>query len=356
MADRSEELDGEIKVPVFDGHNDVLSRLRDADEGIQPFIDGSDFHIDSKKAQQGGFAGGFFAMWVASPGEVSYQSQMVQAEYDIPLPDAVLQPDALQVVMEQAAILFRLEEVGCLRVCRSVAELSNSISSGKMAAILHLEGCEALDRDLNTLDVLYQAGLRSLGPVWSRNNDFGYGVPFKFPSDPDIGDGLTPLGIRLVKRCNELGIMIDLSHLNAKGFDDVAAHSNAPLIATHSNVHSLCPHARNLTDSQMAAIKASSGMVGLNFATAFLREDGRMLADVSIDQMLRHLDYLLEHLGEGGVGLGSDFDGATVPADIADCSGLQLLVTAMRGHGYSEALIEKLCYRNWLDVLERTWL
>jgi len=330
VVDQNEMHDRDRNIPVFDGHNDVLSRLRDAGGSIQPFINGSEFHIDRLKAQQGGFAGGFFAMWVASPGEVSYQSLMVQDEYDIPLPQPVSQCDALQVVLQQAAILFRLEEAGALRICKSVSDLSTSIGAGEMAAILHLEGCEALDDDLSSLDVLYQAGLRSLGPVWSRNNGFGDGVPFKFPSSPDIGNGLTKRGINLVKRCNELGILIDLSHLNAKGFDDVATHSNAPLIATHSNVHSLCPHARNLTDSQLSAINQSSGI-----ATSFLREDGRMLPDVPIEQMLRHLDYLLEHLGESGVGLGSDFDGATVPADIKDCSGLQVLVEAMRKHGYS---------------------
>jgi len=233
VVDQEEKHDQEMNVPVFDGHNDVLSRLRDAGGSILPFLNGSEFHIDRLKAQRGGFAGGFFAMWVASPGEVSYQSQMVQYEYDIPLPEPVSQSDALQVVLQQAAILIRLEEAGALRVCKSVLDLSSSMGNGEIAAILHLEGCEALDDDLSNLDVLYQAGLRSLGPVWSRNNSFGDGVPFKFPSSPDIGNGLTRRGISLVEKCNALGILIDLSHLNAKGFDDVATYSNAPLVATH---------------------------------------------------------------------------------------------------------------------------
>ncbi|MEY8840506.1 dipeptidase, partial [Cribrihabitans sp. XS_ASV171] len=119
---------------------------------------------------------------------------------------------------------------------------------GRMAAIFHIEGAEAIDPDLHMLDVFHAAGLRSLGPVWSRPTLYGHGVPFRFPSGPDTGAGLTDLGLRLVRRCNELGIMLDLSHLNEAGFWDVARQSSAPLVASHSNAHAICPHSRNLTD------------------------------------------------------------------------------------------------------------
>ena len=224
-----------------------------------------------------------------------------------------------------------------------------------IAAIFHIEGAEAIDPDLNTLDVLYQAGLRSIGPVWSRPTIFGEGVPFRYPSTGDIGGGLTDHGLRLVRRCNALGIMIDLSHLNEAGFWDVARHSNAPLVATHSNAHAICPHARNLTDNQLAAIRDSDGMVGLNFAVAFLRDDGKMLDDVPLEQMLRHIDHLITHLGEDRVGFGSDFDGAVVPAKIGSAAGLPALRQAMAQHGYDQNLMTKLCHTNWLRVLEKTW-
>lgn len=348
---------GNAVVPVFDGHNDVLTQLRDSYgvSGAAAFLEETSFHIDSVKAVKGGFAGGFFAMWVDSPGEESFEAMMLESQYDIPLPAQISQELALGVVMEQAAILLKLQDLGALKVCQTAVELRSAISNGMLAAVMHLEGCEAIDENFHNLDVLYAAGLRSLGPVWSRSNIFGHGVPFRYPSNPDIGDGLTELGFELVRRCNKLGVLIDLSHLNEKGFNDVAKTSNAPLVATHSNVHSLCTHARNLHDGQLEIIKASNGMVGLNFACAFLREDGRMLSDVPIEQMLRHLDYLIEHLGEDGVGLGSDFDGATVPEAISSCAGLQVLVESMREHGYGETLISKLCFSNWMSVLERTW-
>jgi len=240
-------------------------------------------------------------------------------------------------------------------VVRSAAQIRQCHERGALAAIMHIEGAEAIDPDLRLLDVLYEAGLRSIGPVWSRSNIFGHGVPFRYPSSPDTGPGLTDLGRELIRACNQRKIMIDLSHLNEKGFWDVVKISDAPLVATHSNAHVICPHSRNLTDKQLAAIRESKGMVGVNFATSFIRPDGRRNEDTPLEEMIRHMDHLIEHLGVEGVGLGSDFDGATIPAEIGDVAGLPRLVDAMRQHGYDDATLRKLCYENWIDVLERTW-
>ena len=147
-----------------------------------------------------------------------------------------------------------------------------------------------------------------------------------------------------------------MSHLNEAGFWDVAAHSQRPLVATHSNAYEISPHARNLTNRRLAAIAETDGMVGLNFAVAFLNEDGQMRADTGFDVMLRHLDHLIAHLGEDRVGLGSDFDGTTVPDAIRTAAGLPALRSAMRDHGYDAALMEKLCYRNWFRVLDKIWI
>jgi membrane dipeptidase len=203
--------------------------------------------------------------------------------------------------------------------------------------------------------VLHAAGLRSLGPVWSRPTIFAHGVPFRFPSSPDIGPGLTELGRELIRRCNALKIMIDLSHLNEQGFWDVAKLSDAPLVATHSNAHTICQHSRNLTDKQLAAIKDSGGMVGVNFAVSFLRPDGRRDPDTPLSCVVDHIEYLIKHLGEDHVGLGSDFDGAAIPSEIESAAGLPKLVAAMRARGFGEPLITKICTQNWLRVLERTW-
>jgi membrane dipeptidase len=149
--------------------------------------------------------------------------------------------------------------------------------------------------------------------------------------------------------------MIDLSHLNEKGFDDVASLSDAPLVATHSNAHAVTPSTRNLTDRQLAMIRESGGMVGLNYATVFLRDDGRKATDCGWDPVMRHLDHLVDKLGEDHVGFGSDFDGAELPDVIGDVTGVQALIDEMRERQYGEDLIEKIAHKNWLALLERTW-
>lgn len=357
LPDRSPAFD--LKQPlIFDGHNDLLLKVQRAGglSALSDYMEGGPGHLDLPKAKAGGFGGGFFAIYVPSASNADVDDlEMREPPYDLPLPDAINWEDAMTVAMSQFAVLLRLEEQGGLKIARTAREIPAIMAQGQVAAIAHMEGAEAIDPDFETLEVLYAAGLRSLGPVWSRPTIYGHGVPFRFPSDGDIGPGLTDHGIRLVRRCDEMGVMIDLSHLNEAGFWDVARHSTKPLVATHSNAHALSASARNLTDKQLDAIAETDGMVGLNFATAFLREDGRMDADTPLDTMLRHLDHLMSRLGEDRVGFGSDFDGAMVPAEIGDVSGLPALRKAMMDHGYDAALLEKLCHRNWVRVLEASW-
>lgn len=343
---------------VFDGHNDVLTRLLRAGgvAALDGYVAGCDGHIDHPRSKIGGFGGGFFAIWCPTDeGPVDRADAMTEGHYDVPLPPMTSEAAALQNTMAEAAILMEMERRGLLRICRSAADIRASLAEGMMAAIFHIEGAEAIGSDLSALEVLYAAGLRSLGPVWSRETIFGHGVPFRFPSSPDTGPGLTDAGKRLVRRCNELGVMIDLSHLNEAGFWDVAKLSKAPLVASHSNAHALCPVTRNLTDRQLAAIRESDGLVGVNFATAFLREDGQTNADTPLETVMLHLDYLIEKLGETRVALGSDFDGATTPEDLNGVQGLPLLRKAMKDRGYDENLIRGICHENWLRVLEKTW-
>jgi membrane dipeptidase len=174
-----------------------------------------------------------------------------------------------------------------------------------------------------------------------------------FPGGPDTGPGLTQAGLDLVRLCDELGIVIDLSHLNEKGFDDVSRVSSAPLVATHSNAHALCDSPRNLTDRQLHMIRERGGMVGFNFATFYLNADGTADTGTGWDVMLRHLDHLIAQVGEDHVGLGSDFDGCVLPDLIGDVTGVPRLFEAMAAHGYGAQLIAKLARENWMNCLER---
>jgi len=354
------------RIPIFDGHNDALLRLhRRPGADATAFLKGADKgQLDLPKARQGGFAGGLFAIFVPSPArqgdatkpDSNGETQSPNFASD-PVPPAVDLSAAQSTVFAMMSLLFRIERQSRrrVRVCRNVADIEACMDDGALAAVLHIEGAEAIDGNFELLDVLHEAGLRSLGPVWSRPNAFGHGVPFRCPSSPDTGPGLTDLGKALIGACNRLRILIDLSHLNERGFWDVAAISNAPLVATHSNAHALSPHSRNLTDRQLSAIGKSGGLVGVNFAVSFLRADSARNKDTPLSLIVDHIEHLVEHVGEDGVGFGSDFDGAQMPAELGNAAGLQKLVQALRQRGFAEPLIEKLCFRNWLRVLRRTW-
>lgn len=348
--------------PFFDGHNDLLLRLLGAPDRRETlWLERStEGHLDLPRMQQAGFAGGFFAIYIPSPHEENtpdYQAMMDNPPYDLPLPALMGADQAQSIAIRMAGHLMWMERAskGALRICRSSSDLRACMTDGTIAAIMHMEGAEAIDPDLDALYAFHAMGLRSLGPVWSRPTVFAHGVPFRFPGDPDTGPGLTDAGKQLVTACNELRIMIDLSHLNEKGFDDVARLSDAPLVATHSNAHAITPSTRNLTDRQLAMIRESGGMVGLNYATVFLRADGRKATDCGWDPIMRHLDHLIDKLGEDHVGFGSDFDGADVPDVIVDVTGVPALINQMRERQYGEALIEKIARGNWVALLERTW-
>lgn len=338
-------------MPVFDGHNDVLLRLRRSGNAqpAKAFLEGEAVgHIDLPRARAGGLAGGLCAIYVPSPGMGK------DANDDFLTPP---QPEALNETLAMARILFDIEKQseGALKVCRTAADIRQSIDKGAFAAVLHIEGAEAIAGDLDALYVLHHAGLRTLGPVWSRPNIFAYGVPFRFPSSPDIGPGLTEAGKDLIRACNELKIMVDLSHMNEQGFWDIARLSNAPLVASHSNVHALSPHSRNLTDKQLDAIRDTGGLVGINFGVLFLRDDGVRDTNTSLELLVRHVAYIANRIGIDHVALGSDFDGTTIPAALKDASGLPLLIDALRAHGFDDDAVAKISHGNWIDVLQRSW-
>jgi membrane dipeptidase len=338
-----------VTTRVFDGHNDALSRmLEDGPHASAGFLAGDGAgHLDVERAARGGFAAGCFAVFTCSPPEDSFDSGAYFR--------AVEQPRALAEALEQVALLLRLEREsgGRVFVVRSLADLERGDGLG---AVLHLEGAEPIGPDLAELEVLHAAGLRSLGLVWSRPNAFATGVPFAFPGSPDQGPGLTPRGRDLVRACGELRIVVDVSHLNERGFWEVASLSEAPLVASHCGAHALCASPRNLTDHQLRAIGERDGIVGINFHVGFLRADGDdENTDTPLSTIAAHAAHVAELAGVGCVGLGSDFDGAKMPAALGDVTGLPALFDALREAGFGESDLELIAYRNWHRVLRATW-
>jgi len=341
-------------IPVFDGHNDSLTR-EDHNRIARGRKGG---HVDIPRMREGGMRGGIFALFTPSDqnGDRAEPKDRDDGVFELPLAEPVGQPAAAAYATGAAGRLLKLERRGHLSVARGVSDLDNAREGdGPPVAVMHIEGAEAIDTDLDALDLWYEAGLRSLGIVWSRPNDFGHGVPFMSPASPNTGPGLTKRGKQLVLRCAERGVLVDLSHLNSKGFWDVAKLDEGPLVASHSGIHALCRSTRNLTNRQLDAIKASNGLVGIVFACPFLREDFANDPDTPLERIVEHARYAADRIGVEHVALGSDFDGATIPNALKDAAGLPKLLDAFAQAGFTQDEIEAIAWHNWRRVFAAWW-
>jgi membrane dipeptidase len=338
--------------PVFDGHNDALTR--DDHAMLAAGRDGG--HLDLPRMRAGGIRGAIFSVF--TPSEAARGEPLPRSDgvIEFRLAPRVEQQRAAAYASAAAGRLLALERSGHVRIARSAADLDTVHNeSGPPLAVLHLEGAEAIDPALESLELWYAAGLRSLGPVWSRPNAFAHGVPFIAPSSPDTGPGLTDAGHALVRRCAELGIVVDLSHLNEAGFWDVASSDVGPLVASHSAAHALCPTSRNLTDAQLDAVRDSGGLVGIVFACPFLRPDFGDDPDTPLELIAAHARYVADRIGVQHVALGSDFDGATVPAPLGDAAGMPLLLDTLSEAGFGPDEVAAIAWGNWRRVLGAWW-
>lgn len=350
-------------LPIFDGHNDCLLDLLLPKPGQErSFFEQSDFsHIDYPRLRTGGLAGGIFAMFIPQVEGRDFPSEkdLVRTDrgWKIPPLPAIPQDYADLFATNFLDLAHRLaeESEGAVAICTTVRQIRDCLAAGTLAIVLHFEGAEAVQPDLSNLASLYDRGMRSLGIVWSRPNAFGEGVPFQFPSSPDTGPGLTTAGQALVRRCNEMGILVDLAHLNEKGFWDAAAITSKPLVVSHAAVHALTPTSRNLTDEQIDAIGDSNGLFGITFCVTDIRPDGDNDTDTPITDLVRHIRYVAERTGVDHVALGSDYDGATVPRVVSDVSKMPVLIDALRDAGFDQAALRKITSENWLRVLQTVW-
>ena len=335
-------------IPVIDGHNDALLRVWRSGDSLRERSD--DGHLDLVRMREGGIAAGFFAIFVPEDDYATDPREAVVATddgWEVPFSEPLVGDRASSVANEVAAIAQR-----DLTIVRTIADLEQCLDGGEPGAILHFEGAEPIEPGLGNLDAWIERGVRSLGIVWSRPNAFGCGVPFHYPGTPDVGPGLTDAGRELVRACNERGVMLDLAHLNERGFFDVAALSSAPLVVSHSAAHSLAPMPRSLTDEELDAIGDSGGLVGVVFDTVMTRSDGELEFDTALDVIAGHIEYIAERIGIEHVALGSDFDGCYPPAALDDASKMQALLEVLR---WDDDELRALAHGNWLRVLRATW-
>jgi membrane dipeptidase len=347
--------------PVFDGHNDTLAECFSPETGEKrPFFQRSDAgQLDYPRALSGGFRGGLFAIFTPPPPDspdrdmmsgVTFTDQGYEVSPRQPVEQAYAQAFT-GAVLDYAHRLEASPE-GKVGIVRSYADIPRFFEEGTLAMVLHIEGAEAIKEDLSNLEEYYRRDVRSLGLVWSRPNAFGDGVPFRFPSSPDTGDGLTRAGKELVRECSRLGILVDLAHINEKGFWDAARMLKTPLVVSHTAVHAICASSRNLTDAQIDAVGESGGLIGIMFEPMELAPSGRPDSGASLEDLIRHIDTIAGRIGIDHVGLGSDFDGADMPESLRDVSHLPDLVQALREKGYQGEDLDKITYQNWLRVLK----
>lgn len=214
---------------------------------------------------------------------------------------------------------------------------------GKINAMLSIEGAEALEGSIDKLHNLYDMGVRLVTLTWNHKNCVATGV-----MDSNLGGGLTEFGKTAVKEMENMGIIIDVSHLSDEGFYDVAKRTDKPFVASHSNCRALCAFPRNLTDDQLKIIGERGGIAGLNMCTAFLKDND----EASVDDVISHVEHMLNICGEDCISLGCDFDGISkTPVGMEDVTCIENLIGIMEKN-FGLEIAEKIAYKNYLRVLK----
>lgn len=234
------------------------------------------------------------------------------------------------------------ESEGAVRLCRTAEDVRAARAAGARAALLGMEGAHSLEGRLELLERFARRGVRYLGLLHFSRNEAGF--PAKGLGRDDQR-GLTPFGHALVEECDRLGVIVDLTHVNRRGFFDALERVKTPPIVSHAGVNGVNPHWRNLDDDQLRAVADRGGCAGVIFAQKFLGGD-------SLEIVVRHLRHIRDVAGEDVPALGSDFDGAVVPpAALADVSCLPRLTEALLRGGFTEAQVLKLLGGNAMRVL-----
>ena len=229
-----------------------------------------------------------------------------------------------------------------IRLVRSVSDIDQAKAAGQVAAVLSIEGGEALAGDLTILQAYYRLGVRSLGLTWNYRNALADGV-----AERETKGGLTAFGKSVVKEMNQLGMIVDVSHLAEAGFWEVLELSTSPVIASHSNCQRVHDHPRNLTDAQLKGLAQKGGVIGITLVKAFLGP-----GEPDIKKVMEHVEHALSVAGPEHVGIGTDFDGVDDPVfGLEEVSDLPRLIDAMQDRGFTEGMIRQIMGENYLRVI-----
>ncbi|HEY8038347.1 MAG TPA: dipeptidase [Polyangiaceae bacterium] len=281
-------------------------------------------HVDLPRMREGGVGAQFFGL--------------------VSLPVAKRMRGMSRIVHEQIDLLAQTihRRPGDLRLVRTAAEIDACKRDGAIAALLGIEGAHALEGELDQLDAFAARGVRYLGLLHFSANEAGRPAYGRGRRDEE---GLTPWGFDLVRRCEDRGVIVDLAHINRRGFLDACSVATRPPIVSHTGVLGAFEHWRNIDDSQLRAVADKGGVVGVIFCPRYVGGDG-------LEPVVRHLRHILDVVGEDAPALGSDWDGFIVPTrELADPRGLPLLTDALLRAGVSARTIGKILRGNVMRVL-----
>ncbi|HEX6988154.1 MAG TPA: dipeptidase [Bacillota bacterium] len=310
---------------VVDAHCDTLMDLVAGRRRLGQRGPGG--HVDLPRLREGGVSVQFFAHYI----EPHYKPDRALRRF-LELHDAFLrEADA---------------NANSMAVVTSWSELEQALADGRLAAVVSIEGGEAIAGSLEVLRALHRLGVRAIGLTWNERNDIADGV-----GEAHSPGGLTRFGRQVVAEMNRLGMLVDVSHLSEPSFWDVLEVSSRPVIASHSNARAVCDHVRNLTDEQIRALSVNGGVMGLNFCPPFVHPHR---ADV--ERVVDHALHVLDLVGPDHLGLGSDFDGIQeTPAGLEDVTRLPRLTETLLRRGVDEDSVCKILGGNFLRVFRQVW-
>ena len=312
------------RATVFDGHCDTILEVMNHKRTLEK--KSTTGHLDIPRMQEGGVDVQFFAVFIE----------------DIYKPDRSLKRTLQLIDCFYKEIEKNQNDISVVTNFNQIKEANNT---GKIAAILSIEGGEALEGDLGVLRVLYKLGVRLLTLTWNQRNQIADGI-----SESRTGSGLTEFGLKVIDEMNDLRMLIDVSHLSETGFWDVVKRSKAPIVASHSNCYALCPHLRNLKDEQIKALADKGGVIGITFVPNFLTQEKRK---TTVEDVVKHIDYLVGKVGVDYIGLGSDFDGTgSLPLGLEGVDKVPNITKGLLYRGYKEKDIKKILGENFLRVFK----
>jgi membrane dipeptidase len=369
IAERAKKL--HFSSIVLDTHDDTTQRFfsKDYDIGKR----NPDGHVDIPRMREGGMNGIFFSIWIDG---------------------RTMGPPAVQKALDQIDAVHENVRKNSkdMVLCRTAAEVREAHKQGKIAALIGVEGGHMIGNDIRVLRMFGDLGVRYMTLSHFYNDEWA-----DSSTDKPVHNGLTDFGKDIVREMNRQGIMVDISHVSDKTFYDALEVSKAPLIASHSSCRAMCNHVRDMSDDMIKALAAKGGVIQINYEKSFidqgykdaseklsggvvavfdqLKKDcgddqecfGRKMAEqekrataegklphVSWERIVEHIDHAVKLAGVEHVGLGSDFDGATMPDGMEDCSKLPKITEALMRKGYTDDDIRKILGGNTLRVMEQT--